>query len=238
MIEARFDDLTAGRRAVVPARRAGGRGRGSTARRGRRASWRRRRRRPNAACGSPGSSPTRRRPGLDPELAVRVRAPDDPFAELPLAWFALFERAEDAAAARTAPPRRPATSGESPWRPSVDRGGVRRGHRADPGAHRRRRHVPGEPHDPAARGGRGRRARPLPGPRACAQRGALLRATSIVGRYRVLSASPELFFRLDGRRITTRPMKGTAPRGRWLAEDDDDRGRASSRRRRTARRTR
>ena len=29
-------------------------------------------------------------PGLDPELSVHVRAPDDPFAELPLAWFALF----------------------------------------------------------------------------------------------------------------------------------------------------
>ena len=36
----------------------------------------------------------------------------------------------------------------------------------------------------------------------------------------ILSASPELFFRIDGRRITTRPMKGTAPRGRWSAEDD------------------
>ena len=34
-------------------------------------------------------------PGLDPELAVRVRAPDDPFAEMPLAWFALFERKDD-----------------------------------------------------------------------------------------------------------------------------------------------
>ncbi len=42
-----------------------------------------------------------------------------------------------------------------------------------------------------------------------------------LGRYRVLSASPELFFRIDGDRITTRPMKGTAPRGRWLAEDED-----------------
>jgi para-aminobenzoate synthetase/4-amino-4-deoxychorismate lyase len=42
-----------------------------------------------------------------------------------------------------------------------------------------------------------------------------------LGRYRVLSASPELFFRIDGDRITARPMKGTAPRGRWLAEDED-----------------
>src|SRR5207344_3091392 len=42
-----------------------------------------------------------------------------------------------------------------------------------------------------------------------------------LGRFRVLSASPELFFRIDGERITTRPMKGTAPRGRWLAEDEE-----------------
>jgi para-aminobenzoate synthetase/4-amino-4-deoxychorismate lyase len=41
-----------------------------------------------------------------------------------------------------------------------------------------------------------------------------------LGRYRVLSASPELFFRIDDHRLTTRPMKGTAPRGRWLAEDE------------------
>lgn len=35
----------------------------------------------------------------------------------------------------------------------------------------------------------------------------------------VLSFSPELFFRIRGETITTRPMKGTAPRGRNLAED-------------------
>src|SRR3972149_5001282 len=40
-----------------------------------------------------------------------------------------------------------------------------------------------------------------------------------LGRDRRLSASPQLFFRVEGVRITTRPMKGTAPRGRWLAED-------------------
>ena len=42
---------------------------------------------------------------------------------------------------------------------------------------------------------------------------------------RILSLSPELFFQLEGqgglRRITTRPMKGTAPRGRTTAEDRD-----------------
>lgn len=41
-----------------------------------------------------------------------------------------------------------------------------------------------------------------------------------MGRYRVLSLSPELFFRLEGRRIVTRPMKGTVKRGRWVEEDE------------------
>ncbi len=40
------------------------------------------------------------------------------------------------------------------------------------------------------------------------------------GRYKILSASPELFFRWDGRRIITKPMKGTARRGLWTEEDD------------------
>ena len=40
-----------------------------------------------------------------------------------------------------------------------------------------------------------------------------------VGGTGVLSLSPELFFRRDGRRIWTRPMKGTARRGRTGEED-------------------
>jgi para-aminobenzoate synthetase/4-amino-4-deoxychorismate lyase len=36
----------------------------------------------------------------------------------------------------------------------------------------------------------------------------------------LLSASPELFFKIDGRRIDCRPMKGTAPRGARLADDE------------------
>ena len=39
------------------------------------------------------------------------------------------------------------------------------------------------------------------------------------GDWVVCSASPELFFRLDGARIECRPMKGTAARGRTQAED-------------------
>jgi len=40
-----------------------------------------------------------------------------------------------------------------------------------------------------------------------------------LGRYRILSASPELFFRLKDRTITVRPMKGTAKRGATPEED-------------------
>jgi para-aminobenzoate synthetase/4-amino-4-deoxychorismate lyase len=39
------------------------------------------------------------------------------------------------------------------------------------------------------------------------------------GRYRLLSASPELFFHWQNRSLITRPMKGTRPRGRSAAED-------------------
>jgi len=39
------------------------------------------------------------------------------------------------------------------------------------------------------------------------------------GRFVILSASPELFFASRDGEITVRPMKGTAPRGRWTAED-------------------
>ena len=59
--------------------------------------------------------------------------------------------------------------------------------------------------------------------------GALIRT----GELDVLSLSPELFFRREGKHITARPMKGTAPRGRtpredarlktWLAVDEKQR---------------
>ena len=40
-----------------------------------------------------------------------------------------------------------------------------------------------------------------------------------LGRHVICSASPELFFKLDGAHIESKPMKGTAVRGRTLAED-------------------
>ncbi len=38
--------------------------------------------------------------------------------------------------------------------------------------------------------------------------------------FTLCSASPELFFRLDGERVESQPMKGTVRRGRTLAEDE------------------
>jgi para-aminobenzoate synthetase/4-amino-4-deoxychorismate lyase len=40
-----------------------------------------------------------------------------------------------------------------------------------------------------------------------------------MGRFKLLSASPELFFEVSNGVIRTRPMKGTMSRGRWLEED-------------------
>ncbi len=42
-----------------------------------------------------------------------------------------------------------------------------------------------------------------------------------IGRYAICSASPELFFRLNGGALFSRPMKGTVKRGRTTAEDEE-----------------
>ena len=41
-----------------------------------------------------------------------------------------------------------------------------------------------------------------------------------IGRFQILSASPELFFERCGAKIRTKPMKGTIKRGRWNEEDE------------------
>jgi len=46
-----------------------------------------------------------------------------------------------------------------------------------------------------------------------------------IGKFVILSASPELFFSLDGRRLITRPMKGTAARA---SDSDTDIARATA----------
>lgn len=54
-----------------------------------------------------------------------------------------------------------------------------------------------------------------------AQRAARYSAYVDLGRYKVLSLSPELFFERRGDHVTTKPMKGTVQRGRTAAEDEE-----------------
>jgi para-aminobenzoate synthetase/4-amino-4-deoxychorismate lyase len=155
-------------------------------------------------------------PGLDPALVVRSRDPDDAFAALPLAWFAMFERAEET----TLPVPRDEGVPDAPagtWLPTTPRerfeSSVDEIHELIAAGEtyqvnhtmRLRSRLEGDP-------------RGLYRDLCYAQRGAYS-AYLDLGRYRVLSASPELFFERRGGSIVTRPMKGTAPRGRWPEED-------------------
>ena len=54
-----------------------------------------------------------------------------------------------------------------------------------------------------------------------AQSGARYSAYVDLGRYKVLSLSPELFFERRGNHVVTKPMKGTVQRGRTAAEDGE-----------------
>jgi para-aminobenzoate synthetase / 4-amino-4-deoxychorismate lyase len=160
-------------------------------------------------------------PGFDPALRVRSRELEDPFAALPLAWFGMFERSEE-----TLLPDPPADAPEQEpgsWVPSVTR------ERYDRAIAEIRRHIgAGDTyqvnHTLRLRSVVAGDERGLYRDLCYAQRGAY-GAYVNAGRYRVLSASPELFFRIDGGRIVTKPMKGTAPRGRWPEEDEAIRSR-------------
>lgn len=55
----------------------------------------------------------------------------------------------------------------------------------------------------------------------CHAQGADLCAYLDLGRYQILSLSPELFFERKGNLVLTKPMKGTIKRGRWGSEDQE-----------------
>ncbi len=161
-------------------------------------------------------------PGLDPSLVVRPRPPDDPFSRLPLAWFAMFQQRQET----VLPSPRDEAPPSDAWVPTVDRA------RYDLAIATIREHIAAGDtyqvnHTLRLRSTVEGDERGLYRDLCYAQRGAHA-AYLNAGRYRILSASPELFFRLDGDRLTTRPMKGTAPRGRWLAEDDATRERLTA----------
>lgn len=150
-------------------------------------------------------------PAFDPVLAVHPSVPD-----LPLAWFALFARR---VAVDPLPPAEDAgvDAAPSPWRPTVEPATYRERIAAIREAIaagetyqvnytvRLRARVAGD-------------ARGLYRDLALAQRGGHAMYVD-TGRHRIASASPELFFDFEGGRVTTRPMKGTAGRGRFEEED-------------------
>ncbi|MGI8615517.1 MAG: aminodeoxychorismate synthase component I [Actinomycetota bacterium] len=155
-------------------------------------------------------------PGLDPDLVVRSREADDPFGGLPLAWFAMFERAEETSLPL---PRDDgvAAAAEGTWVPTTPRD------RYESSVDRIRELIAaGETyqvnHTMRLRSRVEGDARGLYRDLCYAQRGAFS-AYLDLGRYHILSASPELFFELRDGAIVTKPMKGTAPRGRWPEED-------------------
>jgi len=149
-------------------------------------------------------------PGLDPALAVRPRAGGGPNAEVPLAWFGMFEGRQETTLPD--PPEDAPTADDAAWAPSVDRA------RYDGAIARIRDHIAaGDTYQvnhtlrlhATVRGDPRGLYRDL----CHAQRGAY-GAYLDTGRHRILSASPELFFRIDDDVISTKPMKGTAPRTR------------------------
>ncbi len=162
-------------------------------------------------------------PGLDPTLVVRAREPGDPFSRLPLAWFAMFQHRQETVLPS---PREEEVQEGDAWVPSIGR------ERYDDAIARIREHIAAGDtyqvnHTLRLRSTVQGDERGLYRDLCYAQRGAHA-AYLNAGRYRILSASPELFFWLDGDRLTTRPMKGTAPRGRFFAEDEELRERLTT----------
>jgi para-aminobenzoate synthetase/4-amino-4-deoxychorismate lyase len=164
-------------------------------------------------------------PAFDAALQVRSPAPGDGPA-LPLAWFAVFDGPRAfgpaALAACTAAPG----DAQAHWTPEVDetayvrevaatRAGIARGDYYQ--VNHTLRLTADAPVDALALWARLRAAQLDAGaPGGPVGYGAFLDT----GAWRVASASPELFFARSGRELVARPMKGTAPRGRWSEEDD------------------
>ncbi|MCI0399671.1 MAG: aminodeoxychorismate synthase component I [Chloroflexi bacterium] len=151
-------------------------------------------------------------PAFDPALATHP-----PRSGLPLLWFGLYERPEPI----TLPAARPAyTLGA--WQPSIERPAY------EAAIARIRAHIAaGETYQVnytfRLRAPFGGHSWGLFLDLVQAQQPAYA-AYLETDTLAVCSASPELFFHLDGETVTTRPMKGTTGRGRTLAEDQKQAG--------------
>jgi len=146
-------------------------------------------------------------PAFDPAFAVH------PPGELPLAWFGVYD------ACAEGPPLDPPgpVLETGPWRAGIDETAYRA--------------ALADIHDHIAAGDTYQVNYTFPLTAAapddtdawfrqlCVAQGTGHAAFLDTGRFHVLSASPELFFSLDGDRLVSRPMKGTRPRGLWPARD-------------------
>jgi para-aminobenzoate synthetase / 4-amino-4-deoxychorismate lyase len=144
-------------------------------------------------------------------LATRPQDPDGP----PLVWFGVFEAPCEAEPPR-ADPGAPAPAAR--WEPALDEAGHAR--------------ALGRIHESIARGDTYQVNFTFPLHAPLTEEPLALFARLLVtqrprhgalvdlGRFAVVCASPELFFRLEGEHLTTRPMKGTAARGVTLEEDE------------------
>lgn len=151
--------------------------------------------------------------GLDAGLATVTSPGDGP----PLVWFAVCEQPEQVPPIALPPGsrRRYTTSWRAEWtRPGYRRDVARlRGHIAAGDVYqgnltsRLRSAVRGDLQELYADLAHSQRPR--------------YAAYLDLGRHVIASASPELFFDWTGDRLLTRPMKGTAARGRSLPEDED-----------------
>ena len=148
-------------------------------------------------------------PAFDPAMRVR------PAGDLPLVWFGLFESPEIVPPPVGGPGGSPTgwswetSQTKESYRDAIEaiHRAIRRGDTYQINyTHRLRCRFEGDPRSLFASLVEGQRSR------CC--------AFVDIGRWVLCSASPELFFRLDGESLVSRPMKGTSPRGRTSEEDE------------------
>ena len=146
-------------------------------------------------------------PAFDPSLPVRG---DGAF---PLLWFGLFDKVNELSLPVVSPKSGPSIA----WHPSVSREGYERC------IHAIREHIRnGDTYQVNFTYRLRAAAEPDPWElflRIAGDGQAPYAAFVDTGEWAICSASPELFLRIDGTRIESRPMKGTSARGLWYEDD-------------------
>jgi para-aminobenzoate synthetase/4-amino-4-deoxychorismate lyase len=150
--------------------------------------------------------------GLDASLSVREWPPDHPLSTLPLVWFGAFKHRDEVEACQPDP----AADQRPDWRLDRDRDWYRAAfdsvQQLITGGDSYQLNLTvcfaSEVVHPTR----------LYAQLASAQGGAY-NALIVTPDHAIISASPELFFTRVGDQVVTRPMKGTASRGRWPEED-------------------